>query len=460
MQTPGDPRNTYLTSLEWTADSQRAADPAVEPPAEHQRSAGGRRAHRRGAPGAPRAVAAPGSSASTTWCRSTSGRAVIWTSEKDGWRHLYRVALDGSGDQLLTHVRGRRHRRRVGRRGRRLGVSDRLARHRRPSATSIARGSTAAAASSASRRPARTARTPTGSRPTDAGRSTRFRAPTCRRASSSSACPITRWSATLADNAALAAKAAPLLTPPTEFFTVDVGDGVVLDGSMIKPPAFDPAKRYPVLVYVYGEPASQTVVDRWGGSRACSIARSPTTATSCLSFDNRGTPAPKGTAWRKVVYGTVGDLSSKEQAAAVRAFAASHPFVDRDRVGVWGWSGGGSNTLNAMFRFPDVFKVGISVAPVPDQRLYDTIYQERYMGLPQDNADGYRVGSPINFAEGLKGKLLDRPRLRRRQRALPGHRAPGQPPRRAQQAVRPDGVSRTARTRSRKGRAPACTCTR
>jgi dipeptidyl-peptidase-4 len=73
---------------------------------------------------------------------------------------------------------------------------------------------------------------------------------------------------------------------------------------------------------------------------------------------------------------------------------------------VWGWSGGGSNTLNAMFRFPDVFKVGVSVAPVPDQRLYDTIYQERYMGLPQDNVDGYRVGSPINFADGLKGKLL------------------------------------------------------
>jgi dipeptidyl-peptidase-4 len=107
-----------------------------------------------------------------------------------------------------------------------------------------------------------------------------------------------------------------------------------------------------------------------------------------------------------VVYGTVGDLSSKEQAAAVRAFAASHPFVDSDRIGVWGWSGGGSNTLNTMFRFPDVFKVGVSVAPVPDQRLYDTIYQERYMGLPQENAEGYRVGSPINFAEGLKGKLL------------------------------------------------------
>jgi dipeptidyl-peptidase-4 len=81
-------------------------------------------------------------------------------------------------------------------------------------------------------------------------------------------------------------------------------------------------------------------------------------------------------------------------------------FVDADRLGIWGWSGGGSNTLNSMFRFPDVYKVGVSVAPVPDQRLYDTIYQERYMGLPRDNAAGYTIGSPINFAEGLKGKLL------------------------------------------------------
>jgi dipeptidyl-peptidase-4 len=102
----------------------------------------------------------------------------------------------------------------------------------------------------------------------------------------------------------------------------------------------------------------------------------------------------------------VGDLSSREQNAAIRALAARHAFIDRDRIGIWGASGGGSNTLNAMFRYPDTFHVGVALAPVPDQRLYDTIYQERYMGLPQDNAEGYKVGSPINFAEGLKGKLL------------------------------------------------------
>ena len=123
-------------------------------------------------------------------------------------------------------------------------------------------------------------------------------------------------------------------------------------------------------------------------------------------MDNRGTPAPKGRAWRKVVYGAVGVLSSKEQADAVRTMERTMPYVDSSRVAIWGWSGGGSSTLNAMFRYPDVYDVGMAVAPVPDQRLYDTIYQERYMNTPENNPEGYKAGSPIKLAEGLKGELL------------------------------------------------------
>ena len=210
----------------------------------------------------------------------------------------------------------------------------------------------------------------------------------------------------LTDVSALTAKVAPLVAPPVEFFTVDIGEGVSLDGWMLKPKAFDPSRRYPVIVNVYGEPAAQTVNDRWGGGGMLFHRALAEAGYLVVSFDNRGTPAPKGAPWRKIVYGTVGDLSSRDQAAAVRALAAKRSYIDPARVGIWGWSGGGSNTLNAMFRFPDVFRVGVSVAPVPDQRLYDTIYQERYMGLPQDNVEGYRIGSPINFAEGLKGNLL------------------------------------------------------
>jgi dipeptidyl-peptidase-4 len=334
-----------------------------------------------------------------------AGRAVTWTSEKDGWRHLYRVALDGSGDQLLTKFEA--------------DVVDVVS-------VDVAGGWAYLIASPGSATERFLFRvkldgrgsvervTPAGARGTHAYRISPDGRWAFHTFSSADvpprvdlvSLPDHRVVRTLADNGALATRAAPLLAPPTEFFTIDVGGGVVLDGSLLKPAGFDPSKRYPAIVYVYGEPASQTVVDRWGGSRALFNRALANEGYLVLSFDNRGTPAPKGTAWRKVVYGTVGDLSSKEQAAAVRAFAAAHSFVDRDRIGIWGWSGGGSNTLNAMFRFPDVFKVGVSVAPVPDQRLYDTIYQERYMGLPQENVEGYRVGSPVNFAEGLKGKLL------------------------------------------------------
>jgi dipeptidyl-peptidase-4 len=210
----------------------------------------------------------------------------------------------------------------------------------------------------------------------------------------------------LTNTTELTTKLAPILTRPTEFITADVGNGVTLDGWMIKPASFDPARKYPVIAYVYGEVASQTVRDRWGGSTALFHRALADAGYIVVSFDNRGTPAPKGADWRKVVYGALGDLSAKEQAAAMRAIAAKYSFVDATRMGIWGWSGGGSSTLHAMFRFSDVYKVGVAVAPMADQQLYDTIYQERYMGLPKDNADGYRIGSPINFAEGLTGKLL------------------------------------------------------
>ncbi|HEX8903498.1 MAG TPA: prolyl oligopeptidase family serine peptidase, partial [Longimicrobiaceae bacterium] len=111
-------------------------------------------------------------------------------------------------------------------------------------------------------------------------------------------------------------------------------------------------------------------------------------------------------AWRKVVYGAVGELSSREQMEAVRALTRSRPYLDSTRVATWGWSGGGQATLNAMFRYPDVYSVGMAVAPAVDMHLYDTIYTERYMGLPQQNEEGYRRSAPYFHAEGLRGRLL------------------------------------------------------
>jgi dipeptidyl-peptidase-4 len=207
-------------------------------------------------------------------------------------------------------------------------------------------------------------------------------------------------------NTELKEKVAPIMAGRTELLQVDVGNGVNLDGWLIRPRNFDATKKYPLIVYVYGEPASTTVNDSWGGTTRLLLATLADDGYLVASFDNQGTPTPKGRAWRKIIYGSVGVLASKQQAAAVRALAASHPYVDLERVGVFGWSGGGSMTLNLMFRSPDLFKVGVAGAPVADQTLYDSIYQERYMGLPQDNAKGYHDGSPLSYAEGLQGKLL------------------------------------------------------
>ena len=211
---------------------------------------------------------------------------------------------------------------------------------------------------------------------------------------------------TLANNAALRKRVQALKRQPVEIFRVEVGSGVVLDGWIMKPAGFDPKQKYPLLVYVYGEPAGQTVLDRWSGSRYLWHTLLTQRGYLIMSVDNRGTPAPRGREWRKSVYRKIGIIGPQDQAAAVREVLKSREFIDPKRVGIWGWSGGGSSSLHAIFKFPDVYHTAISIAPVPNQRYYDTIYQERYMGLPNDNVDGYRDGSAMNFAHQLKGNLL------------------------------------------------------
>ena len=210
---------------------------------------------------------------------------------------------------------------------------------------------------------------------------------------------------TLIDNHELKERVAQLKNGAQEFFRVDIGEGVQLDGWMIKPPDFDASKRYPVLFYAYTEPAGQTVLDQWQGFNFMWHLMLAQHGYVVMSVDNRGTPAPRGRAWRKIIYRKAGIVNSQDQANAVKAID-KWPFVDSSRIGIWGWSGGGSATLNAMFRYPDVYSVGMSVAPVPDLRYYDTIYQERYCALPQEHPEEYKQSSPITFASQLRGQLL------------------------------------------------------
>ncbi|MEW6211252.1 MAG: DPP IV N-terminal domain-containing protein [Acidobacteriota bacterium] len=210
---------------------------------------------------------------------------------------------------------------------------------------------------------------------------------------------------TLVDNRELQDRLSKLKACRSEFFRVDIGEGVELDGWMIKPPDFDARKRYAVLFYVYGEPWGQTVLDAWGGRNFVWHTMLAQQGYIVMSVDNRGTPAPRSRAWRKSIYRQMGIRNSLDQANAVRAII-KWPFIDAERVAIWGWSGGGSSSLNAIFRYPDLYRVAMAVAPVPDIRYYDTIYQERYCGLPQDHPDEYKQSSPVTFAHQLKGQLL------------------------------------------------------
>ncbi|MDH4018757.1 MAG: S9 family peptidase [Xanthomonadales bacterium] len=191
-----------------------------------------------------------------------------------------------------------------------------------------------------------------------------------------------------------------------EFFQVKARDGLVLDGFIMRPPGFDPDKKYPIINFVYGEPWGQTAQDNWYGSRHMWHMLMTQHGFIVATVDNRGTRAPRGRAWRRSLYGAVGVLGSRDQSDALKAMSERWSYIDTERVGIWGHSGGGSMTLNMMFRYPGQYQAGISIAPVTDQRLYDSIYQERYSGLLEDYEEGYREGSPINFASQLEGNLL------------------------------------------------------
>lgn len=191
-----------------------------------------------------------------------------------------------------------------------------------------------------------------------------------------------------------------------EFFKVKTAAGVEMDGWMVKPERFDSTRKYPVLFFVYTEPWGANVHDQWGVADNYlfdgDLAKE---GYIYISIDNRGTPAPKGRAWRKSVYRKIGLLNISDQADAARE-VLKWKFVDPERIAVWGWSGGGAATLNLMFQYPEIYKTGIAVAAVTNQLTYDNIYQERFMGLPQENMQDFVNGSPLTYAKNLEGNLL------------------------------------------------------
>ncbi len=210
----------------------------------------------------------------------------------------------------------------------------------------------------------------------------------------------------LEDNSKIRESMKNVLSHPTEFLQLDIGNGISMDAWLLKPRDFDESKKYPVFIYVYGEPHAQTVLDEWGVNQIDFHRVVADLGYLVVSIDNRGTPAPKGAAWRRSIFGSLGPLSTEEQEAGLKELARMRPYVDLSRVGIWGWSGGGSNTLNAMFRKPDSYHVGIAVVPKPQPHLYNAWFQEIFMRTREVNPEGYERAAAINYADGLKGKLL------------------------------------------------------
>ncbi|MBI9073389.1 MAG: S9 family peptidase [Melioribacteraceae bacterium] len=332
------------------------------------------------------------------------GKNFTWVSERDGWRHIYIVSRDGSDVELVTEGdfdvisvqyiddkngwiyfiaspedRGQRYLYRV-----KLEANGNIER-----LTSMEFSGTSRY--SISKNSAWAIHTASD-----------FNSPSV---TSLVSLPDHKVVRKLVENKKLKETVDALNITNAEFFTITTEDGVELDGMKIAPPNFDPNKKYPVLFYVYSEPGSQTVLDSWGFFNLYHqmIAQK---GYIIMSIDSRGTPAPKGREWRKSIYRKIGILTSQDQASALKAIAEKWDYIDTARIGIWGWSGGGSMTLNMLFRYPELYKMGIAVAPVGDLRFYDTIYQERYMGLPSVNAKDYKNCSPVHFAENFKGDLL------------------------------------------------------
>ncbi|WP_108209869.1 S9 family peptidase [Pontibacter mucosus] len=208
----------------------------------------------------------------------------------------------------------------------------------------------------------------------------------------------------LEDNAGLKNTLAQYNIAKQEFFQMKTADGTQLNGWMIKPTDFDPNKKYPVLMFVYGGPGSQTVTNSWGGNNFLWYQVLADKGMIVVSVDNRGTGA-RGAEFKKVTYANLGKYEIEDQIEAAK-WLGNQSYVDKNRIGIWGHSYGGYMTLLGLTKGNGVFAAGISVAPVTSWRYYDTIYTERFLKTPQENPAGYDENSPLFFADKMQGELL------------------------------------------------------
>ena len=336
------------------------------------------------------------------WDWINKGQDFLWASEKDGWRHVYRISRDGKKETCLTN--GNYDVIDIAGLDENTGWIYFMASPDNATQSYLYRSRLDGSGSAERVSPS----AQQGTHNYNLSPGARF----AQHGFSNHRTPRTLEWVTLPNHqetsgknpvSTAVAKAAP---NDVEFFKVRTEEGVEMDAWMRKPRNFNPGKKYPVLFYVYTEPWGQEVRDVYGvADNYLYTGDLQGDGYIYVCMDNRGTPAPKGRDWRKIAYRKIGQVNIRDQAMGAKEIL-KWPFVDSSRVAVWGWSGGGSATLNLMFQYPEIYTTGISIAAVGNQLTYDNIYQERYMGLPQENREDFVKGSPITHARNLKGKLL------------------------------------------------------
>ena len=343
------------------------------------------------------------------WDWFNKGKEFLWASEKDGWRHLYRISRDGKKEKLIT--KGNYDVMQINAIDELSGYVYFSASPENATQKYLYRTKLDGSGKAERLSPLTEAGwheydvSPNGKAATHA-----FSNYYTEGVNEVVALPTHKtFSGDEKVLKALTASADAKTKSNVEFFQVKTEDGVTMDGWMQKPDNFDPTKKYPVVLYVYGEPWGQNVKDEFGTSyNFMYTGDMAKDGYIYMSIDNRGTPVPKGRDWRKSIYKGIGTVNIRDLAMGTRQLLKDRSYLDSSRVAVWGWSGGGSSTLNLMFQYGDIFKTGIAVAAVGNQLTYDNIYQERYTGVPVDAAgrEAFTKGSPITYAKNLKGNLL------------------------------------------------------
>jgi len=337
------------------------------------------------------------------WDWIENGNAFLWASEKDGWRHLYRISKDGKSQTLIT--KGKYDVMQISAIDEKNGYLYFEASPDNATQKYLYRTKLDATGTAMRVTPA--------NQPGTHSYTLSPNAIFAKHSFSNYYTPnVTEWvklnthQPIDGDKVNKAIQVSDKSKINLEFFTITTSEGVTMDAWMSKPANFNPAKKYPVLFYVYTEPWGQNVKDEYGvGNDYLFRGDLAQEGYFYISIDNRGTPVPKGRAWRKSIYKNIGQVNIRDQAFAAKEIL-KWPYIDSSRIAVWGWSGGGSATQNLLFQYPEIYKTGVAVAGVANQLTYDNLYQERYMGLPQEDKSGFIKGSPITYAKNLKGNLL------------------------------------------------------